>query len=1126
MKCPKCKFENPEGSKFCNECGRKMLIVCPSCQSVNQPGSKFCGECGQSLAVRAIPEAAPSRELSFEEKLQKIQKYLPGGLTEKILSQRGKIEGEHRQVTVLFADMENFSQLTEKLGPEEAYTIMDQVYEILIHKVHDFEGTVNEMTGDGVMALFGAPIALEDAPQRAIRSALAIHQEIARFSDRMKQDRNILPIKMRIGIHTGPVIVGTMGNDLRVEFKAVGDTVNLASMIQNLAAAGTTCVSEDAFKLTEGLFRFESLGQKEIKGKEQPVPVYQVIAPSSSRTRFDVNAEKGLTAFVGRSRELENLLDGLDRVKAGRGQVFSLIGEAGVGKSRLLYEFRKAVTNDAVTFLEGKCLSYGRGSAYHPIIDILRATFNIQTGDSEQNIREKLTDALKTLNINVEVSLPFLLELLSVKDSGMEKISMSPEGKKDRMIETIKQLIVKYAELQPLIIAIEDLHWVDKSTEDALKYILEVVPGSRILLIFTYRPEYVHPWDRKSYHNQLALNRLSNRESLVMATSLLDNAPLDTGLEELILSRTEGIPFFIEEHIKSLKDLGIIERRNGFYKLAKDIKAIMVPSTIQDVIMARVDALPEGAKEIIRTGSVIEREFSHELLKKVTVLPENELLSSISFLKEAELIYERGIYPDVTYIFKHALTREVVYNSILLKTKKQIHEKIGKAIEKINERENHECYGVLANHFMAGEDYEKAAEYFRLEARKHQRAASLRDAVAYAKNSITCLERLPRNEAVKKRIVDARVKLSLYYLSLNYYIKAKEAVEPAITLAQELNYVKRLSGIYTAMGIYYIYIEEDFFKGKQYLNYVFKIAPKTEDFSTVWLANIILGHSLCYDQQFDEGRSYLQSALDLSVSSNNLSSIASSKTALALCYNFQGKADEALQMSTEALESAKDYGDIVTLQSAFSSQGMSCYYKGHFLEAEENLLEGMRLYEKASLLSWGSLAATYLGFVYSDIGEYGKIEEYCKKNLLIFEDAKFWPSWINVSKLFFARSKILNHDSDIDLRDLNNLIATQEKNGLGIGKSWGARFIGEIYLNIDSQHMREADAWIKRAIEVNTRYDNLWELARDYVLYADWFKKGNDAFAAKEQMTKAIGIFNKCGSDGWVEKCEKELALL
>ena len=309
------------------------------------------------MRPRFRPPAKPiPKDLSFDEKLAKIQKYLPKDLTEKILAQRDRIEGERKQVTVMFCDMEGFTALSEKLGPEETYSIMDQVYEILIHKVHDYEGTVNELTGDGIMALFGAPIALEDAPQRAIRSALAIHREMTQFNDKIKSEKRISPIKMRIGIHTGPVVVGTLGNDLRVEFKAVGDTVNLASRMEGLAEPGTTYVTEDTFKLTEGFFRFEALGEKQVKGKEEPVKVYQVIAPSTRRTRFDVSAERGLTPFIGRERELELLLDGFERVKAGKGQAFSIISEAGVGKSRLLYEFRKAVANEDVTFLEGKVL--------------------------------------------------------------------------------------------------------------------------------------------------------------------------------------------------------------------------------------------------------------------------------------------------------------------------------------------------------------------------------------------------------------------------------------------------------------------------------------------------------------------------------------------------------------------------------------------------------------------------------------------------------------------------------------------------------------------------------------------------------------------------------------------------
>ena len=272
MKCSKCQFENPENAKYCIECGTAVEFHCPKCGAITPATGKFCMECGYNLT---LPSEPSSKDLSFDEKIDKIQRYLPKGLTEKILAQRNRIEGEKKQVTVMFCDMEGYMSLSDRLGPEEAYDIMDQVYEILIHKVHDYEGTVNEMTGDGIMALFGAPIALEDAPQRAIRSSLAIHREMARFSEKMREKiEGLPPLKMRVGIHTGPVVVGTLGNNLRVEFKAVGDTVNLASRIEGLANPGATYVTDDTFKLTEELFRFEALGKKEIKGKEEPINVH------------------------------------------------------------------------------------------------------------------------------------------------------------------------------------------------------------------------------------------------------------------------------------------------------------------------------------------------------------------------------------------------------------------------------------------------------------------------------------------------------------------------------------------------------------------------------------------------------------------------------------------------------------------------------------------------------------------------------------------------------------------------------------------------------------------------------------------------------------------------------------
>jgi class 3 adenylate cyclase len=778
IQCPKCQFENPDTQKFCGECGSKLEKACPSCGSKNPPQYKFCGDCGCKID---IPSELPPKDLSFDQKIEKIQKYLPRGLTEKILSQRDRIEGERKQVTVMFCDMKDFTHLSEKLSPEDAYTIMDEVYEILIHKVHDYEGTVNEMTGDGILALFGAPIALEDAPQRAIRSSLSIHREMAKFSDKLKQDReNILPIKMRAGVHTGPVVLGALGNDLRVEFKAVGDTVNIASRMEGLAEPGTTYITGDTFKLTEWLFRFEALGERNIKGKEKPVQVYRVIAPSTRKTRFDVSTERGLTPLVGRERELELLLDGFDRAKEGRGQAFSIIGEAGVGKSRLLYEFRKAVINEDVTFLEGKCLSYSSGVTYHPIIDILKSNFDVREGDNDLEIKERTRKGLKMLGVDEASTIPYLLELLSVQESGIDKKPMSPEAKKDHIIEAVKRITLRGSEIKPLIIATEDLHWVDKSSEEYLKDLMDSISGSRVFLIFTYRPDFVHKWGAKSYHSQVNLNRLSNRECLAMATHLLGSEEIDRDLEELILEKTEGVPFFIEEFIKSLKDLKIIKKKKNAYHLANKIQAVSIPSTIQDVIMARVDTLPQGAKELLQTGSIIEREFNYELIKKVTGISQEELLSNLSTLKDSELLYERGIYPENTYIFKHALTREVVYNSLLTNRKKKLHENTALAIEELNKDNLNEHYAKLADHYIKSENYEKGAKYTSLSGEEAEKNASFLDAIEYAKKRIDCLERLPRTPDTLKEIIDARTDLSLFYIRMDYFEKAKDPIESIV----------------------------------------------------------------------------------------------------------------------------------------------------------------------------------------------------------------------------------------------------------------------------------------------------------------------------------------------------------
>ena len=1122
MQCPECQFENPEGAKFCNQCGKKNELTCQECGRVNPPGSRFCNECGHNLT---LPQEPIPQEQSFDEKLNKIQRYLPKGLTEKILAQKERIEGERKQVTVMFCDMEGFVRLSEKLGPEEAYDIMDQVYEILIHKVHDYEGTVNDMTGDGIMALFGAPIAIEDAPQRAIRSAMSIHREMAKISDRIKKDKQgIPPLKMRIGIHTGPVVVGTLGNNLRVEFKAVGDTVNLASRMEGLAQPGTTYVTDDTFKITEGLFRFEALGEKVVKGREERVSVYRVIATSTSRTRFDVSAERGLTPFVGRERELELLLDGFERSRAGRGQAFSIVSEAGVGKSRLLYELRKAVANEDVTFVEGRCLSYSRGVAYHLHIDSLKANFDIREGDGDFEIREKVKRGLKILGTDEASTLPYLLELFSVKESGIDKIPISPEARKDRIMEALRRIVLKGSEIRPLILAYEDLHWVDKSSEDVLKYFLEGIPGERILMIFTYRPEFVHTWGGRSYHSQLNLNRLSNRESLAMVTHILGTEKIDRDLEDLILGKTEGIPFFIEEFIRSLKELKIIERRDNTYHLTKDIQDLTIPSTIGDVVMARVDSLPDGAKEVLQTGSAIEREFSYELIKQVTGLPEKELMSNLSALKDSELLYERGIYPQSAYIFKHALTREVVYDSILTKRKKKLHDEIGNAIEELYKQNIHEHYAVLAEHYITSENYEKGAEYSRLAARKARKEASFNDAIAYGEKRTACLEKLPRTKEVEEKIIDARVTLGLYYNQMFHHVEAKEAVEPIIELAVENDDRRRISQIYTIMGTYSFMIEGNYPKAFQYLEDAIKIAEELNDNVSSWVASHWIGHALAEYCEFERAQYHIEKALEIVERANDPWTISAMKGCIAMTvYNNRGRADLSYPISQENLRFAEGSGDTIFKAEAYTYHGCSCYLKGFLDESEEHLLEGIAISERINFFIMGSLGSFILGETYFDRREYQKSQDYHGKAISLLEQCGVWPSIMSPNKIALARARVMNDEKDIDLELLYEYA---DANTMKLYDGMVARYISEILFHTDGQQMSEAEDWIKRAIEADKRNGTIWNLGRDYAHYAELLKRKGDQSKAKENLRKAIDIFRECGADLYLKKAEKELAAL
>ena len=493
MECPKCLFVNREGAKFCKECGAKLEFTCPECGAGFISPGKFCDECGYDLSK---DRKAPEVDYSTPES------YTPKHLADKILTIRSSIEGERKLVTVLFADVANFTAMSEKLDPEEVHQIMDGCFKIILDEVHKYEGTINQFTGDGIMALFGAPVAHEDHAQRACHAALSIQKATEAYSAKIKQDCSV-EFRMRIGLNSGPVIVGSIGDDLRMDYTAVGDTTNLASRMENLAKPGTILISGGTHRLVKDFFELKPMGEVEIKGKEEAQEALELVRATEVETRIEAAEAKGLTPFVGRKNSIVALVEAYQKAQTGSGQVVGVVGEAGVGKSRLLLEFRKRLPQDEFTYLEGRCLHFGGSMPYLPILDVLRSYFEIKEADREFIIKKKMLEKVVKLDEKLKSALPSFQEILSLKVEDQTYQKLGPGQKREKTFEAIRDLFIRESQKRPLVLAVEDLHWIDKTTEEFLDYLMGWLTNTSILLILLYRPEYTHQWGSKSFYSKI-----------------------------------------------------------------------------------------------------------------------------------------------------------------------------------------------------------------------------------------------------------------------------------------------------------------------------------------------------------------------------------------------------------------------------------------------------------------------------------------------------------------------------------------------------------------------------------------------------------------------------------------------
>jgi class 3 adenylate cyclase len=636
--------------------------------------------------------------------------YTPPYLAEKILTSRSALEGERKQVTVLFADLKDSTELIRGLDPEAAQQLLDPALHHMMAAVHRFEGTVNQVLGDGIMALFGAPIAHEDHALRACYAALAMQAAMRAYTEEVRRSRG-LELRMRVGLNSGEVVVRAIGNDLHMDYSAVGETTHLAARMEQLATPGSIRLTAATLRLVEGLVQVTALGAVPVKGLEEPVEVFELVGASATRRRLQAAAARGLTPFVGRQPELEALYQALAQARTGHGQVAALMGEAGVGKSRLAHECVHSHRTQDWRVLESASVSYGQATPYFPVMDLLKRYCHVDDGDDARTIRAKITGQVVTLDPALQDAVPALLALLDAVPDDSPFLQLDPPQRRQRTLDALKRLLLRETREQPLLLVCEDLHWIDTETHALLDTLVESLPTVRCLLLVNYRPEYQHGWGRKTYYTQVRLDPLPAASAGELLQALLGDDPSLAPLTRLLSERTEGNPFFLEESVRALIETGVLVGAPRAYRLVQALPASEVPATVQAVLAARIDRLPPEEKRLLQTAAVIGTEVPFALLQAIAELPEEALHRGLAHLQAAEFLYETRLFPERDFTFKHALTQQVAYESLLLERRRRLHARIVEALEALAGERVAEQVERLAYHALRGEVWAKAVTY-------------------------------------------------------------------------------------------------------------------------------------------------------------------------------------------------------------------------------------------------------------------------------------------------------------------------------------------------------------------------------------------------------------------------------
>jgi class 3 adenylate cyclase/tetratricopeptide (TPR) repeat protein len=960
MKCLKCQFENADGAKFCNECGSRLEFPCPQCGKANPPGSKFCNECGHDLKEPTEPPA-----IDFNQP----QSYTPKFLADKILTTRSSMEGERKLVTVCFADVANYTAVAEKLDPEEVHQIMDGCFQILMDEIHRYEGTINQFTGDGVMALFGAPVAHEDHAQRACYAALSIQKAMREYGNKIEGELGV-EFKIRIGLNSGPVVVGSIGDDLRMDYTAVGDTTNLAARIQQAAKPGEVWASQETRNIIQDYFHDEMVGEFPLKGKTAHQPLYRMISERPDvRTRFDAGLVRGITELVGRRPEMEALRSVFKRAKEGEGQVLDVVGEAGVGKSRLAYEFQAALGKEA-TFLTGICVQHGRNINFLPVIDVVKAVFRIEEGMTEEEVGSQIEGSIKK---NLAPMISFYRSLLSLKVDDPLFKALNPEGRKFGTFEVVKNLLIGLSEENPMVVFLEDVHWMDKISEEFFTYFSRSIVENPILMLAAYRPEGAPSWAQGTHYQRLGLETLSSKSSTRLVRNILGGIAMDPELEQRIVEKTGGNPFFVEEIVRELIERGDLEKMGEQYICKKPIDQCEIPSTVQGVLAAKMDRLSEDLKRTMQVASVIGRDFAFRLLKSIMELGE-ELRAHLTNLVGLEILYEKALYPELEYIFKHALTQEVAYDSLLKQRRQKIHGRIAQTIEELYTDRLEEHYEMLAHHYERSGNGEKAVEYLILAGEKSNNNSAARAAYEFFGKAFEIFESAsiaPDSETkvrAHQGLGSASLDVGDIETALSQFRKAVEISRRNGLIEDELSNLVRLA--WTMWWTPISTMKDDVIKFfEEAIERAREVGHKVVESQILSVKGIYIS---LLSRRYDGSGAYrgnrmLVDAEPMALETGDLRAISLNRGLRALSERWLGRPRKTVELSEGLIEALRSMFDLNQLAGLIFVRGVALAEIGRIEEGMELLKEGIDIGEKlGGELMLGRLYNA-LGYCYQEI---------------------------------------------------------------------------------------------------------------------------------------------------------------